>query len=350
MSTAQRELEELRKAREIARQQALEEQRQEEERQAKLAKKNEFLSRAALFQQKKGPSDEEMKAQIQKESASRRFGKQLTRQLEAGPKQVLASAKVEEGGGEGVGGSGSMGEGWKPPPPPPVRLVMPNRPPPPPPPALLAPTWSAPPPPPPPRGPPAPSSTVDHPPEESSGNDQLLDELEQDAVAVEAVEDVVEAAAETVEPTTTQQTTASFTGWVYVYENETSPYYWNMHTNDTTFEPPSQWHGELYINGVVVPPKQSDSFAEAELESGQTILWQEAFTESGEVYYLNTQDGSTSWERPPGDVYIVANDGDVEENWQEYRSEQGPPYYVSLSTGAASATKPVGTTIISQSL
>lgn len=258
-----------------------------------MAKKNEFLNRAAMFQPKTAPSQEETKARIQKEASERKFGKQLSKALQFGPKTTPAGhAEAEE----------ERQDSRPPAPAPFVRLPMPGTKPPPP------------------AAPPARQQQPEPEPE----------------VKV-------------------------FSGWVYVFEGEATPYYWNMLSNDTTFTPPPEYNGELYVGGEVVAPQPpaaaAPSAAAASHEDAtpvtpSVVLWQEVEGSEGEgVYYLNTFDSSVTYERPVGDVYVVVQAEGAEEYWQQLEGEDGALLYVSLSSGEHSSSRPEGgITIISQAL
>lgn len=136
--------------------------------------------------------------------------------------------------------------------------------------------------------------------------------------------------------------------WVYVCRDEPNPYYWNMETNETSFEPPEAWDGTIY--GEESSSNAQEGEAEAEAGTTSQIIWQEQLNENGEYVYYNTVDESYSTERPVGQVIIavIGEDGS-EVNWQEYYQDEEVAY-MNLTTGEVVTYRPEGTTLILQSV
>lgn len=318
-----------RKAREEARLKALEEKKEEEKRQQEAKRKNDFLARANMFQQKKGPTDEEIKQKIQKESQERKFERKLNKVLSTNPdKNPLATelamrgkaVEVEKVAQSGITESDSANKP-PPPPPPPQRVKVMIK------------------------------------PEEN--------EIQQNE------------SPSTNETTENESSKASsayvFSGWVYVFENEVTPYYWNVNTNETSFYAPKEYKGELYTsNGIVYPENTNggentseasevtaaNDLGDESASNQQVVLWREVSNEeTGEIYYVNTADESlVVIDRPLGDVFItsmkVINEetGETaEENWQEFVNED-TVMYRSLLTDEIVAEKPIGITIVAQTI
>lgn len=334
MSTAARELEELRKAREAARLQAEEERKIEEEKQAVLAKKNAFMSRAAAFQQKKGPSDDEVRQQVKKNSQKKNFGNKLNRLLKEDPtKNPLAMELGLRGRagnetrfgdedyyeeGEDNEDNGPSQPTFKPPPPPPKRLPGMGGPPPPPPPPPKSGDSAPPPPPPPPKK---------------------------------------------KEPSP----------WYYVCENEPVPYYWNTATNETTLQCPPEYDGQIYSAAIYSVPKdapqeEEDAYQqtttdesannqqepEEEQQATQVYWFEYTADDTGEVYYQsNTEEPVVVYERPEGDVYIICENEETaqEEHWMEaWDEDNNAMTYRNYTTGDVVFDRPIGSVMIIQTL
>lgn len=276
-----------------------------------------------MFTQKKGPTDEEIKASISKESSKRRFAKELTKTMNHEPganpfaAEMHLRAKHNMHGGAGndeehshehvscdwelVPQEGGPPYYWNkltgettyekpevmtglafkpPPPPPPMRLVGIDKPPPP------------------------------------------------------ADTDVTYNTAETAYSGGGEDSSGA---WTYVYENEPNPYYWNTVTNETTFDRPAEY----------VDPNTGDSSSSGEAD---LVYWQEIVDDnSGELSYVSLTDGSSRADRPlHGVVMIVVTDDEGEEvHWQECVSDNdGSIYYKNPTTGEETAERPDGMSLI----
>ncbi len=264
------------------------------------------MSRVALFQPKKGPSDEEVRQQIQKESSDRKFCQKLDKLLLVGPKTPISGGERNEHETDRGNQPSPFAS--------PVRLPIVPPPPPLPKPASNSQSPSAPQPP-----------SAQYEPE------------------------VVLEPKPKPEP---EPDIPAFSGWVYVFENELSPYYWNMNTNTTSFTKPPDYTGELYINDAVVRPQESEGVVVHD-QQPVVIVWQALVRDDGELYYLNIAECSISTDRPIGDVFIVTQgvEGD-EETWQECVTEDNgvdSVCYINLATDEATTMRPAGITIIVQS-
>ncbi|RYG63732.1 hypothetical protein EON64_15330, partial [archaeon] len=62
-----------------------------------------------MFQQKKGPTEEDIREKVKRESSGRKFGRQLDKMLKGGPKSHLSSMESAYGEDEPAGENG-----WKP--------------------------------------------------------------------------------------------------------------------------------------------------------------------------------------------------------------------------------------------
>eukprot|EP01040_Poterioochromonas_malhamensis_P002733 gene2733-2910_t len=338
MSTAQRELEELRRAREAARLQAEEERKIEEEKQKERDKKQAFLNRAAAFQQKKGPSDDEVRQQVTKNSQKQNLSRKLNRLLKEEPGhnplalELNLKGKASNSKGEYVGNAsdweyvedpGQRPYYWnrvthettydppdetgrpKPPPPPPPRMMLPGMQPPPPP----------------------------RPP-------VVIEEVTEEA------NEVTEDDTELEEPIPVPQKKSP---WVYVVINEPNPYYWNPETNETSFQEPTGYEGAIFGQ---TDPQTSEQIHEEEhegIESSQ-IIWQEQINEAGELIYVSAEDGSVLTERPEGQLVVVLLDEEGNEvHWQEYSEDGVNIQYIHAPSGEILNERPEGgTTLILQ--
>jgi hypothetical protein len=204
-----------------------------------------------------------------------------------------------------------------------------NKPPPPPPPRAALPGLGGVPPPPPRRPtflPPIGENTV-------SNNNEREDE-EEEPQQLEQIPEEESASAEYSEPSANNNKASN--GWVYVCHNEPTPYYWNMTTNETTFEAPAAWDGTIY---------GEDNTNNGGSSSSQ-IIWQEQINENGEVFYYNTSDGSQSSYKPAGQTVIaVLDDEGNETNWQEF-DENGSMCYMNSVTGEVISEKPQNGTVL----
>ena len=138
-----------------------------------------------------------------------------------------------------------------------------------------------------------------------------------------------------------QETSTQPKGWVYVCINEPNPYYWNISTNETSFEQPEDFDGTIYNEDL-----SNTSYTESN-DYSSVITWQELYTENGEVYYSNLVDGSVSYERPMGTTFIqvIAEDG-TQVDWQYCADEEGNGYYHNLVSNETTIEPPMGTTLI----
>lgn len=288
-----------RRIREAARLQAEEEKRIEDEKQAKLNKKNAFLNRAAAFQQKKGPSDDEVRETVKKESTKRNFGRKLDRLLkylespgQSAQMRGRAGNNTSYGDEDYTGDDSkedSVSDGLRPPPPPSKKLIG------------LGSSSAAPPPPP----PPPPRSTGD-----VENNKSTLEEPLQPKEA---------------------------SPWTYVVENEAVPYYWNILTNETTLAAPPDYDGAIYSASAFNQLSMASSAAETAnaAEAASLRSWYELETENGELIYQRISDGFVQYEKPQGVSYIsvVGEDGVSVEHWQVMFDEtQQKVFYQNTST------------------
>jgi len=344
MSTANKELEELRRIRAQQKVEAEAEAKLEEEKQAAKDKRNAFLSRASAFTQKPTRRESVVKAEIQKESQKRKLNKNLNNILSA---QLSGKAPAHPG------------HHAHNPPPPPLPPGQKAAPPPPPPPPPIAPPqhmWAAharpAPPPPPPAAIVAAFGEERATPEEEQ---EVIDAAWQyvyhnepqpyywntvtgattfdinetsltqkgvhmpqvmlDAVPKKAARAATGGAAEAAAE-------ASSSAWVYVSENEETPYYWNTETNETKLEAPHSaapaTAGELEGEG---PAAGQAAETEAEAEEAVCVWWMELPSDiDGEVQYMDVNTQEIIDYRPDGNVVIVVEDdtGDTS-NWQEFR-------------------------------
>lgn len=297
------------------------------------------MSRAAAFQQKKGPTDEEIKAQIRKESGSRRFGKELNKLLQAQPsKNPLAlefklKNKNNEDGAE-YGTEDIVAEEYQ------EQLVPVGIP-------RVSRRASVPPPPPPPKKVDLEDSTI------TTNMKDLSVQSTGEVVmkppppgAVPPPHNITEELSTTTEATTV--TSVPFSSpWTYVFEGEEFPYYWNIETNETTFETPDGYTGAKYSAQEWITTTDGE-------ETAFTItadMWQEVIIDgSSDTNYVNMVTGATRSDRPHGTVYIISTPADSgleqEETWQEYLAEDGYTYYYNNNTGESVYDRPKGLSTI----
>jgi hypothetical protein len=344
-----------RKIREAERLRKEEEQKIADEKAAQVAKKNAFLNRANAFQQKKGPSDEEVKAAVHKASDQRKFGRQLNNALknepgknafalELGMKNRLGNDGAhshESSPWELVTQAGEQPYYWNkvtnettfdkpddlnasapPPPPPPPRRLPGMQPPPP-----LQPNQVVRPPPPQPQFTPPPPKFVPPPPAGA-----VVPEPEPEPVRSD---------------------------WVYVFENEPSPYYWNTETDETTFDRPDAYIAPWTAGAESTATEQEDEEESAPSDLDLSLMWQEVEEpSSGETQYVNMASGEVRKEQPNGTlVLVVVNSAGEEDNWQVcvYEGEEdsehdagdfGTIYYQNMRTGELSDDRPDGGTVM----
>ena len=155
------------------------------------------------------------------------------------------------------------------------------------------------------------SSSKDEPEVVSSSNpfpDTLLDQgmADDSAPPVEPVETDVPAQSADLPP-----------GWQEMQDSDGNVYYYNTIDDSTTWEKP-----------VIVPTDtESEEVVAAEIPDTTTAAaagdlppeWQELQDEEGNIYYHNTVDGSTSWERP-----AVATEQQEEHVAPEVETIEGP--------------------------
>jgi hypothetical protein len=305
--------------------QAEEEQKIEAEKAKEKAKKQEFLNRAAMFQQKKGPTEEEVRKQIQRESQKRIVSRKLNRALQedSGKNPFALELSLKGKTHDQKSNYVNKVSDWEIVEDPGQRPYYWNR-------VTNETSYDAPVdqnhdralPPPPPRMLPMANMTPLPIPERIEENaDENENENDQ----------------------TEQQISESAPGkWYYVCENEPNPYYWNIETNETSFEIPEGYDGAIYSTDAV-----GESATEEESFSSQ-IIWQEQVNEDGEYYYLNTSDGSVSYVKPIGQLYIAVVDEEGNEfNWQEINDGENL-YYYNVTTGESVYEPPAGTTLIVQ--
>lgn len=282
MSTAARELEELRRIREAQRIEAEEENKKQEALQQKQKRRNSFLARAAAFQPKPTKTDEEIKQTVQKASKERKFKRQLNKALESNPDQNTVALEL--------GLKNKIIHGFVPDAPEydPMNTYIDKN-------------WE-----------------IVH---QEGGPpyywNRKTNETTYDPPTVNM--DI-----NTPPPPPPRHLPGLGSGpvkkspWVYVYENEETPYFWNTETNDTTFDQPEDYVEEHAAESAV------ECAEEATGESSATVMWQESIDENGEYSYFNIHTGETVLERPNGTLIIVLqNENGEEENWHEKVYEGG---------------------------
>lgn len=145
--------------------------------------------------------------------------------------------------------------------------------------------------------------------------------------------------------------------WVYVDDNKEPAYYWNMITNETTYEQPADFDGLVYSEEVLKAFQQQYAKIIGEYDGGNAVnailpnvseMWQVGLTEDKEhYYYYNMQTEETTYERPDGTLYIsCVDDSNNEYHWQECYDEEGNAYYYSMSTEESQWDLPIGTMYI----
>jgi hypothetical protein len=146
--------------------------------------------------------------------------------------------------------------------------------------------------------------------------------------------------------------------WVYVDDNKEPAYFWNMITNETTYEQPEDFDGLVYSEEVLKAFQKQYidimGIEEGNKTLGNAILpnvsemWQVGMTEDKETYYYyNMQTEETTYERPSGTLFISCIDENNNEyHWQECYDEEGNPYYYNMSSEESQWDLPSGTMYI----
>lgn len=268
-----------------------------------MEKKKLFLARSAAFQQKKEPSLEEIKDVINKESQKRRFGNELNRTLQAQPgkssvflelmlKNKYAGIIEEKEPDQPSQSNETIDNSLRTFNLPPQQLL-----------AIPAGLKL--------RAAPVPRR-------ESIIAIQKMDKAVKDVVGIER------------------------SPWYYVVEGEETPYFWNVLTNETTFDRPDN-----YIEGNVykAPPDSTTVSATTTNSDVSTdaVLWQEETEDNGEISYLNLSTGVSRQDRPVGPaVVVVQTEEGGEEDWQVMDASSGSVYYRNSHTGEERADRPLG--------
>lgn len=209
------------------------------------------------------------------------------------------------------------------------------------------------------------------------GSDSQSVELEaEEAEAHEATATTVETAASFGADEDGDGDGESRNCWKLVRESEELEYYWNTHTNETSYSLPEgvsyteyseTAQGEIVIDGGGEIGSESESHeAGAALTASlggksPTSMWQEIATPDGEVVYMNLVNGDSLTERPAGVTIIVTGEeGEEEVHWQECigcSSEDEEVaadcpedsyyyYYQNLATGDVRLDRPAGLVMI----
>lgn len=311
-----KELEELARIRAQQKIDAAAEAKEAEEKQAAKDKRNAFMSRAAAFTQKPVKRESVVRAEIQKEAQTRKMHKNLNNILGA---QLAGKSPPQPGGAARA------------PPPPPAPPGQKAAPPPPPAPKTIpigpsVQMWQAharpaPPPPPP--------------------------------AAVVAAEE---------EPTPEQAQEVIDAAWQYVYQNEPQPYYWNTATGATTFDINET---SLTQKGAQMPMVMMESASEIEVkyqaEPFPASAWMYVSENEETPYYWNTETNQTTLDVSETDLAADAADTsaaaatedegagaeDVCEWWMEVASDvEGEVQYMNVTTQVVIDYAPDGHVVI----
>jgi len=144
--------------------------------------------------------------------------------------------------------------------------------------------------------------------------------------------------------------------WVYVSENEETPYYWNTETNETTL---SIAETDLTDSEVVFGANVGTADAPADGESVCEWWIEVASDVEGEVQYMNVTTQDIIDFRPDGNVVVVVEDETGETvNWQEFLYNDadvefdggmltaGMIYYQNALTNEITVERPAGSVMI----